>query len=41
MAVDPQVTVSLVFGTILAVVLFRGIAAGPVIAMVLLTWQCS
>ncbi|EAG9231184.1 DUF441 domain-containing protein [Listeria monocytogenes] len=32
MAVDPQVTVSLVFGTILAVVLFRGIAAGPVIA---------
>lgn len=32
MAVDPQVTVSLVFGTILAVVLFRGVAAGPVIA---------
>lgn len=32
MAVDPQITVSLVFGTILAVVLFRGLAAGPVIA---------
>jgi uncharacterized membrane protein (DUF441 family) len=32
MAADPQITVSLVFGTILAVVLFRGIAAGPVIA---------
>ncbi|EFI83537.1 Protein of uncharacterised function (DUF441) [Listeria grayi] len=32
MSVDPQITVSLVFGTILAVVLFRGIAAGPVIA---------
>ncbi|WP_163653321.1 DUF441 domain-containing protein [Listeria sp. PSOL-1] len=32
MAGDPQITVSLVFGTILAVVLFRGLAAGPVIA---------
>ncbi|WP_167629526.1 DUF441 domain-containing protein [Listeria valentina] len=32
MSQDPQITVSLVFGTILAVALFRGIAAGPVIA---------
>lgn len=29
---SPQVTVALVFGTILGVVIFRGIAAGPVIA---------
>lgn len=29
---SPEVTVALVFGTILGVVLFRGIAAGPVIA---------
>lgn len=29
---SPQVTIALVFGTILGVVLFRGIAAGPVIA---------
>lgn len=32
LAVSPQVTVALVFGTILGVVLFKGIAAGPVIA---------
>lgn len=32
MSQDPQITVSLVFGTILAVAFFRGIAAGPVIA---------
>lgn len=29
---SPQVTVALVFGTIMGVVLFKGIAAGPVIA---------
>lgn len=29
---SPEITVALVFGTILGVVLFRGIAAGPVIA---------
>lgn len=29
---DPQVTVALVFGTILGVVFLKGIAAGPVIA---------
>ena len=32
LSVSPQVTVALVFGTILGVVLFKGIAAGPVIA---------
>ena len=31
-ASDPQITVALVFGTILGVVFLRGIAAGPVIA---------
>lgn len=31
-ASDPQVTVALVFGTILGVVFLKGIAAGPVIA---------
>lgn len=29
---SPEITVALVFGTILGVVLFKGIAAGPVIA---------
>ncbi|MBA1394317.1 DUF441 family protein, partial [Lactobacillus sp. XV13L] len=29
---SPEMTVALVFGTILGVVLFKGIAAGPVIA---------
>ena len=29
---SPEITVALVFGTILGVVIFRGIAAGPVIA---------
>lgn len=32
MATSPEMTVALVFGTILGVVLFKGIAAGPVIA---------
>ncbi|WP_290033942.1 DUF441 domain-containing protein [Ligilactobacillus cholophilus] len=32
LSISPQVTVALVFGTILGVVLFKGIAAGPVIA---------
>lgn len=32
LAASPQVTVALVFGTIMGVVLFKGIAAGPVIA---------
>lgn len=32
LASSPEMTVALVFGTILGVVLFRGIAAGPVIA---------
>lgn len=32
LAASPEMTVALTFGTILAVVLFRGIAAGPVIA---------
>ncbi|WP_409173885.1 DUF441 domain-containing protein [Enterococcus mundtii] len=31
-ATDPQITVALVFGTILGVVFLKGIAAGPVIA---------
>ncbi|MCV2498177.1 DUF441 domain-containing protein [Melissococcus plutonius] len=31
-ASDPQVTVALVFGTIIGVVFFRGVAAGPIIA---------
>lgn len=31
-ASDPQITVALVFGTILGVVFLKGIAAGPVIA---------
>ncbi|MGO3381661.1 MAG: DUF441 family protein, partial [Loigolactobacillus coryniformis] len=29
---SPEITVALVFGTIMGVVLFKGIAAGPVIA---------
>lgn len=32
LSASPQVTVALVFGTIMGVVLFKGIAAGPVIA---------
>ncbi|HJA47368.1 MAG TPA: DUF441 domain-containing protein [Candidatus Limosilactobacillus excrementigallinarum] len=32
LSTSPQVTVALVFGTIMGVVLFKGIAAGPVIA---------
>ncbi|AMV61568.1 Arginine/ornithine antiporter ArcD [Pediococcus damnosus] len=32
LAVSPEVTVALVFGTILGVVLLKGIAAGPIIA---------
>lgn len=32
LSVSPQVTVALVFGTIVGVVFFKGIAAGPVIA---------
>lgn len=32
LAESPEVTVALVFGTILGVVLFKGLAAGPVIA---------
>ncbi|UQS83727.1 DUF441 domain-containing protein [Bombilactobacillus thymidiniphilus] len=32
MSATPEITVSLVFGTILGVVVFKGIAAGPVIA---------
>lgn len=32
LSISPQVTVALIFGTILGVVLFKGIAAGPVIA---------
>lgn len=31
-ATDPQITVALVFGTILGVIFLKGIAAGPVIA---------
>lgn len=32
LAVDPHLTTALVFGTILAVVFFKGVAVGPVIA---------
>ncbi|WP_412990255.1 DUF441 domain-containing protein [Pediococcus siamensis] len=32
LAVSPEVTVALVFGTILGVVFLRGVAAGPIIA---------
>lgn len=32
LAASPEMTVALVFGTIMGVVLFKGIAAGPVIA---------
>lgn len=32
LAQSPEITVALVFGTIIGVVVFRGIAAGPVIA---------
>ena len=32
LAATPQVTVALLFGTILGVVLLNGVAAGPVIA---------
>ncbi|MGX7419217.1 DUF441 domain-containing protein [Carnobacterium gallinarum] len=32
LAASPEVTVALVFGTIMGVVLFKGVAAGPVIA---------
>lgn len=32
LAVKPEMTVAIVFGTIMGVVLFKGIAAGPVIA---------
>ncbi len=32
LATSPEITVALVFGTIVGVVVFRGVAAGPVIA---------
>lgn len=32
LSISPQVTIALVFGTIVGVVFFKGIAAGPVIA---------